>query len=51
MKLGKYYKYYGAVDEMKLVGVDDFNRSLLFNVKGEVYNIPFALTSMLELIV
>jgi hypothetical protein len=50
-EIGKFYKYYGAVEEMQLIDVDKFNRSLLFDVKGEVYNIPFALTSMLELIV
>jgi hypothetical protein len=51
INIGEYYKYYGATEEMKLIGIDSFNRSLLFDVKGEVYNILFALTSMLELIV
>jgi len=51
IEIGKYYRYYGAVEEMKLIDIDSFNRSLLFDVRGEVYNIPFALTSMLELIV
>jgi hypothetical protein len=45
---GDYFRYYGSPDLMKLVEVDEFNRMVVFKLKGEQISIPFALTCFIE---
>ena len=42
------FRYYGSPELMKLVEVDDFNRTVRFKLNGEMISVPFALTCFLE---
>jgi len=44
----EYYRYYGSPDVMKLVEVDDFNRTVIFELNGSNISVPFALTCFIE---
>jgi len=42
------FRYYGSPDIMKLIEVDEFNRTVIFKVNKELISIPFALTGLIE---